>query len=217
MDYSYLLFETVLFFLTVTAAIFAVLNPIGAVPTLMVLTENYTLRERNRVVVKSIIVAGGMIIGFMLIGVYIFTVLGIDISDFKVAGGILLFKVAFDMLQGRTSNTKLTEQEKEEGLEREAVGIVPIGTPLLAGPGSITTAIIYFNNVSSTPVDKLVVFIAILVILFISYAILKFSVPLFSRLGKTGSLIISRIMGLLLASIAIEFITTGLLTIVTTF
>lgn len=209
--------ESALFLLTVSAAIFAVLNPIGAVPTLMVLTENYTLRERNRVVVKSVLVAGGMIIGFMLIGVYIFSVLGIDISDFKVAGGILLFKVAFDMLQGKTSNTKLTEQEKEETLEREAVGIVPIGTPLLAGPGSITTAIIYFNNVSTGPIDKLVVFVAILLVLVISYAILKFSVPLFARFGKTGSLLISRIMGLLLASIAIEFVTSGLLTIVTTF
>lgn len=201
-------------FLSVAAAIFSVVNPIGAVPTLMALTENYTLKERNRVVVKSVLVAGGMILGFMLIGVYIFSVLGINISDFKVAGGILLFKVAFDMLQGRTSSTKLTEQEKEETLEREAVGIVPIGTPLLAGPGSITTAIIYFNDISTGPIDKLIVFLAILLILVVSYAVLKFSVPLFTRLGKTGSLLISRIMGLLLASIAIEFVTTGLLTIV---
>ena len=145
-----------------------------------------------------------MIIGFMLIGVYIFSVLGIDISDFKVA---------FDMLQGRTSNTKLTEQEKEDTIEREAVGIVPIGTPLLAGPGSITTAIIYFNDMSTTPFDKLIVFAGIIAILIFSYLILRFSVPLFTRLGRTGSLLISRIMGLLLASIAVEFVTTGLLTI----
>lgn len=204
---------TAIFFLSAATAIFAVLNPIGAVPTLMILTENYTLRERNRVVVKSVLVAGGMIIGFMLIGVYIFSVLGINISDFKVAGGVLLFKVAFDMLQGKTSNTKLTEQEKEETLEKEAVGIVPIGTPLLAGPGSITASIIYFNDVSTGAMDKLLVFIAIVSILLLTYAILKFSVPLFSKLGKTGSLLISRIMGLLLASIAVEFITSGLLTI----
>ena len=209
--------DPVIFYLSVTAAIFAVLNPIGAVPTLMILTENYTLKERGRVVIKSVMVAGGMIIGFMLIGVYIFSILGIDISDFKVAGGILLFKVAFDMLQGKTSNTKLTQQETEETLEREAVGIVPIGTPLLAGPGSITTAIIYFNNTSTGIADKFVVFISIISVLLISYAVLKFSVPLFARFGKTGSLLISRIMGLLLASIAIEFVTTGLISIVSTF
>lgn len=201
------------FYVSVTAAMFAVLNPIGAVPTLMILTENYTRKERNMVVVKSVLVAGGMVIGFMLIGVYIFSILNINISDFKVAGGILLFKVAFDMLQGKTSNTKLTKQETEETLEREAIGIVPIGTPLLAGPGSITTAIIYFNNTSTTIVGKFVVLISMLTILVLSYAILKYSVPLFSRLGKTGSLLISRIMGLLLASIAVEFVTTGLMAI----
>lgn len=205
------------FYLSVTAAIFAVLNPIGAVPTLMVLTENFTIRERLGVVTKSVLVAGGMIIGFMLIGVYIFSILGIDISDFKVAGGILLFKVAFDMLQGKTSNTKLTQQETQETLEREAIGIVPIGTPLLAGPGSITTAIIYFNNGAVDIPGKIVVFIAIVTVLVISYFVLRYSVPLFSRIGKTGSLLISRIMGLLLASIAIEFITSGLLSIVSSF
>lgn len=204
----------VIFFVSVIAAIFAVLNPIGAVPTLMILTEDFTLAERHRVVLKSVLVAGGMIIGFMLIGVYIFSVLGIDISDFKVAGGILLFKVAFDMLQGKTSNTKLTKQETEETLEREAIGIVPIGTPLLAGPGSITTAIIYFNTISNGLTGKFVVFMAIIAVLVITFAVLRFSVPLFSKLGKTGSLLISRIMGLLLASIAVEFVTSGLIAIV---
>lgn len=204
-------------YFTVTAAIFAVLNPIGVVPTLMTLTEGYSREERARVVTKSVMVAGGMIIGFMLIGVYIFSILGIDISDFKVAGGILLFKVAFDMLQGRTSNTKLTKQEAEETLEREAVGIVPIGTPLLAGPGSITAAMIYFNSSSGGIPGKLVIFCSAITVLVLSFIILKYSLPLFTKLGKTGSLLISRIMGLLLASIAIEFVTTGLLSIVTSY
>lgn len=211
---SFPLTSEIFFYLSVTAAIFAVLNPIGAVPTLMVLTENYTNRERNGVVLKSVLVAGGMIVGFMLIGVYIFSMLNIDISDFKVAGGILLFKVAFDMLQGKTSNTKLTRQETEETLEREAIGIVPIGTPLLAGPGSITAAIIYFNNSTTTISGKFTVFLSVVTVLLLSFAVLKFSVGLFSRIGKTGALLISRIMGLLLASIAIEFVTSGLIFIV---
>lgn len=204
-------------YFTVTAAIFAVLNPIGVVPTLMSLTEGYSRKERGQVVLRSVMVAGGMIIGFMLIGIYIFSILGIDISDFKVAGGVLLFKVAFDMLQGRTSNTKLTKQEAEDTIEREAVGIVPIGTPLLAGPGSITAAMIYFNSKSVGVTDKLVIFASVFTILILSYLILKFSVPLFSKLGKTGSLLISRIMGLLLASIAVEFVTTGILSIIATY
>lgn len=206
--------DPLVFYFSVTTALFAVLNPVGVVPTLMILTESYTRKERNNVVLKSVLVGAGMVIGFMLLGVYIFSILGIDISDFKVAGGILLFKVAFDMLQGKTSNTKLTQQEAEESLEREAVGIVPIGTPLLAGPGSITTAIIYFNNTTTAIQGKTVVFFSVVTALLVSFAILKYSVPLFSKLGKTGSLLVSRIMGLLLASIAIQFVTSGLLAIV---
>lgn len=205
-----------LFFITVTVALFSILNPIGAVPTLVSLTQNYSTTEKNGVIRKSVLVASGMIIGFMLVGVYIFSVLGIDIADFKIAGGILLFKVAFDMLQGRTSNTKLTQVEKEETQEREAIGIVPIGTPLLAGPGTITTAIIYFNSLSVSMTEKGAVFLSIVVVMLLTYYILKFSTRIFDRVGKTGSLIISRIMGLLLAAIAVSFIISGISFIVNT-
>lgn len=211
------LLSPILFYVTVLTTVFAILNPIGAIPTLIALTEGYTLKERLHVVDRSVLVASGMILGFMLVGIYVFLVLGIDISDFKVAGGILLFKVAFDMLQGKTSNTKLTGVEQEESMEKESIGIVPIGTPLLAGPGSITTAIIFFNSKTTIGVDKVMVVLAIVTVMIMSYIILRFSLPLFTRLGKTGSLIISRIMGLLLASIAIEFITTGLMAIISAF
>ena len=211
-----LLLNLIVFYLSIVATVFAILNPIGAVPTLMVLTDGYTAGEKSRVISKSIMVASGMILGFMFVGVYIFLVLGIDISDFKVAGGILLFKVAFDMLQGKISNTKLTPQETQESMDKEAVGIVPIGTPLLAGPGTITTAMIYFNSPQYFISERIAVILAVITVLLISYIILRLSNPLFNRLGKTGSLIISRIMGLLLASIAIEFITSGLFTIIHT-
>ncbi|MCL4307699.1 MAG: MarC family protein [Candidatus Thermoplasmatota archaeon] len=211
-----LLLNIIVFYLSIVATVFAILNPIGAVPTLMVLTDGYTAGEKSRVISKSIMVASGMILGFMFVGVYIFLVLGIDISDFKVAGGILLFKVAFDMLQGKISNTKLTPQETQESMDKEAVGIVPIGTPLLAGPGTITTAMIYFNSPQYFISERIAVILAVITVLLISYIILRLSNPLFNRLGKTGSLIISRIMGLLLASIAIEFITSGLFTIIHT-
>ena len=206
---------SIFFFVTVLVAVFSVLNPIGAIPTLVALTESYPKQERLKVIKKSILVASGMILGFMLVGVYIFSVLGIDITDFKIAGGILLFKVAFDMLQGKTSNTKLTQQEKEEYMDRDAIGIVPIGTPLLAGPGSITTAIIYFNSKSTTIEERFLTIAAIVAVMVMSYLILRYSIGLFDRLGRTGSLLISRIMGLLLASIAVDFIATGIITLAT--
>jgi multiple antibiotic resistance protein len=201
---------SILFFVTVFIAVFSVLNPIGAIPTLMALTENYTQKERNRVVERSITIAGGIVVAFMFIGIYIFSVLGINLSDFEVAGGILLFKVAFDMLQGKTSNTKMTSAEEEDSISREAVGVVPLGMPLLAGPGTITTTMIYFNLTSNGIGDKILVLFAVLLTLFAAFVILRFSTILFKRLGKTGSLVISRIMGLLLAAIGIGFISHGI-------
>lgn len=199
-----------IFLLTVVAAIFALVNPLGAVPTLVSLTDSFSDRERGHVINKAIMVATGMLLGFMFLGEYIFSVLGIDISDFKIAGGILLFKVAFDMIQGKLSTTKLTPLEQQDILEREAVGIVPIGVPLLSGPGSITTAIIYFNSKSNGLLDRLFVIVGIIIVMALAYLILRFSTRILDRLGKTGSLIISRIMGLLLAAIGIDFIVSGI-------
>ena len=192
------------------------LNPIGAIPTLISLTTNYTPEERRKAIERSITVAGGVIIGFMFIGVYIFDVLGISISDFELAGGVLLFKVAFDMLQGKTSNTKLTADEEKESLSKDEIGVVPLGMPLLAGPGTITTTMIYFNLRSTGLEDKIMVFIAVILVILSAFIVLRFSTLLFKRLGRTGSMIISRVMGLLLAAIGVEFMANGIISIIHT-
>ena len=205
-----------LFLVTVYVAVFSVLNPIGAIPTLISLTSNYTPEERRKVIERSITVAGGVIIGFMFIGVYIFDVLGISISDFELAGGVLLFKVAFDMLQGKTSNTKLTADEEKESLSKDEIGVVPLGMPLLAGPGTITTTMIYFNLRSTGLEDKVMVFAAVILVIISAFIVLRFSTLLFNRLGRTGSMIISRVMGLLLAAIGVEFMANGIISIIHT-
>ncbi|MCL4345984.1 MAG: MarC family protein [Candidatus Thermoplasmatota archaeon] len=207
------LLGTLEFFGYVATALFAIMNPVGAVPTTVFLTEDFSVAERVKVIKNSIFMAGGMLFGFILVGVYIFEILGISINDFKIAGGFLLFKVAFDMLQGKTSNTKLTKEESMDYAERDAVGIVPIGTPLLAGPGSITTAIL-LNSRASTVSLKIALVVGMVLVLVLSYVILYFSTTISRKLGKTGTTVISRIMGLLLASIAVELITSGIIAIV---
>ena len=201
------------FFTYSFTALFAIMNPIGAIPTLISLTGDYSMEERHHVIKTSILMAGGMVFGFVVVGLYIFNILGINIDDFKVAGGFLLFKVAFDMLQGKTSNTKLTKSEADEYVERNAIGVTPIGTPLLAGPGSITTAILVNSKATDLSL-KLSMFIGFLLVIVVSYILLMFSIPISKRMGKTGTMVVSRIMGLLLASIAIELITSGIISIV---
>lgn len=206
---------TLEFFGYVVAALFAIMNPVGAVPTTVYLTEDFSVAERMKVIRSSIIMAGGMLFGFVAVGVYVFQILGISINDFKIAGGFLLFKVAFDMLQGKTSNTKLTKEESMDYVERDAVGIVPIGTPLLAGPGSITTAILLNSRADTIPL-KISLIVGIIFVLILSYVILYFATSISRKLGKTGTTVISRIMGLLLASIAVELITSGIIAIAQT-
>jgi multiple antibiotic resistance protein len=200
-----------LLFLTVFVALFAIINPIGAVPILITLTDGYSLKERKEVIRRSVYMASGMLFGFMFLGVYIFDILGISIYDFEIAGGILLFKVGFDMLQGKTSQTKITNAEQQDSADREAIAIAPIGTPLLAGPGSITTAIIYFNGTGIALSSRMVVIAAVILVLILAFIILKYSLPIFQKIGKTGSIVISRIMGLLLTAIAVDLISTGII------
>lgn len=200
-----------LLFITVFVALFAIINPIGAVPILITLTDGYSLKERKEVIRRSVYMASGMLFGFMFLGVYIFDILGISIYDFEIAGGILLFKVGFDMLQGKTSQTKITNAEQQDSADREAIAIAPIGTPLLAGPGSITTTIIYFNGTGIDILSRMVVIAAVILVLILAFIILKYSLRIFQRIGKTGSIVISRIMGLLLTAIAVDLITTGII------
>lgn len=200
----------IIFLVTVISAFFALSNPLAAVPVMAALTDGYSRAERIHVIRKAVSVQVGMFLGFMFLGEYIFTGLDINITDFEIAGGILLFKVAFDMLQGRMSSTKITRAEQDEYVEREAVGIVPLGVPLLAGPGSITTAIIYFNSKSNGLVDRISVIMAVFVLALLSFVILKYSTNIIEKMGRSGSLIISRIMGLLIAAISVSFIITGI-------
>jgi multiple antibiotic resistance protein len=129
---------------------------------------------------------------------------------------VLLFKVAFDMLQGKTSNTKLTADEEKESMSKDEIGVVPLGMPLLAGPGTITTTMIYFNLRSTGLEDKIMVFAAVILVIISAFIVLRSSTLLFKRLGRTGSMIISRVMGLLLAAIGVEFMANGIISIIHT-
>jgi len=174
------------------------------------MTANYTKEEKKKTLKKSILVATLVLFVFGIGGKYIFMIFNINVDVFKIAGGILLFKVAFDMMHGKYTRSRLSESERAEIEEREAVGIVPLGVPLLAGPGAITTVIIYVTEKSATIIDQAMIFVAVVIVMLISYYLLYFSDIFFKYLGKTGNQVISRIMGLILAAMSIEFIVEGI-------
>ncbi len=191
-------------------AIFAIVNPIGNIPFFVTLTQGYSPKEKKDVIIKIIVVAIAVLVIFGLIGNYIFMLFGITIPAFGIAGGILLLTIAFSMLHGQKPRTKLTQQDKEEALAREAVGIVPLGIPMFAGPGAITTIMIYMSRQTGV-FDMFAVFASIFATMAVSFILLTYSDRIFSRMGRMGALAISRIMGLILAAIAIQFIIDGVL------
>jgi multiple antibiotic resistance protein len=196
-----------LFASSVFLAIIAIVNPIGAVSFFTGLTDGCTKEEKRRIAKKAILSATLVLIIFGLIGNYIFLVFKITIPAFRIAGGLLLFRVAFNMLYGVTPGTKITERERQESIEKEMIAVVPMGIPMLAGPGAISTVMLYVSH--QELFETVIVFISILLTMFFTYILLRNANIIFDRLGKVGTMAISRILGLILAAVAIQFIING--------
>ena len=196
---------------TAMASIFAIVDPVGVIPFFSVLTEDMTAAEKRNVISKSCLVATTILGVFAVFGQFIFDAFGFSIPAFEIAGGILLFAVAFEMMHGERPRTKMTESERTETLEREDVGVIPLGIPLLAGPGAITTVMIYMTHPVADPADKMFIFAGILAAVLTTFLLMHYADRIFKRIGRTGTKVVGRIMGLLLAAIAVQFIINGIL------
>jgi multiple antibiotic resistance protein len=202
------------FAVAVIVALFPIVNPIGNVSFFVTLTEGYTRREKRAVIKKVVVVATVVLSMFALIGNIFFEMFSITIPAFRIAGGLLLLTIAFAMLQGRHPKTKVTDKDKEEALAREAVGIVPLGIPMFAGPGAITTVMIYMSEATKEGLDLFLialVFLAIGISMTLAYVMLSYSERIFRRIGRMGALAFSRIMGLVLAAMAVQFLMDGII------
>jgi multiple antibiotic resistance protein len=208
------------FAITAFASIFAIVNPIGNIPFFVTVTEGYTAEERKRVIIMICVVMTVVLVAFGLFGNVIFAIYGITIPMFKIAGGLLLFSVAFSMMRGERSRAKITEDERQEAMYREEIGVVPLGIPLFAGPGAITTVMIYVSYAMDSAEGDVYfnlfsVFLAILLTVVISYITLVYSERIFKRMGRSGAAAFGRIIGLLLAAVAVGFVLNGVFDAVT--
>jgi multiple antibiotic resistance protein len=199
--------------ITIFVSIFAICNPIGLISFFVALTEGYKQEEKIKVIKKIILVATVTLIVFGIIGQYIFTLFSITIPAFRIAGGLLILKIGFDMIQGGRPKAKRTDDEKQEALEREAIGIVPLGIPMFAGPGAISTVMLYVAHSQPTLMENAlqlsIVFASVFLTMGIAYVFLKNANRIFDRIGRMGTLAISRIMGLILTAMAIQFLIAG--------
>jgi multiple antibiotic resistance protein len=197
--------QIVSIFLTV----FIVVDPFGVVPVFIALTGDLPARKRRNTVRKSILIAFAVLCFFIFTGNFILRFLGIQPGSFFIAGGILLFIVSIDLLLGRPGRTKTSGEEHEE--ERDDVSVFPLAIPMLAGPGTITTILLYVSE-DKTPGFILPVLVAsVALALLIAGITMQASSLLLRVLGRTGVSVIERIMGIILTGLSVQFVYDGLL------
>lgn len=196
-------------FLAILVSVFAVVNPLGVIPTFLALTGAYTREERLRVILRACLVGLGLLLLFGLAGQKIFGLFSITIPAFRIAGGILIFKVAFDMLQGERPKSDSNDQEITDALERTNIGITPLGVPLLTGPGAITTVMILVADPKYTVADTMLIYGACVLVFVSAFILLLVGEKLFSFMGRSGLQVFTRVMGLILAALAVQFVING--------
>jgi multiple antibiotic resistance protein len=189
-------------------SLLAIINPLSAAPMYLALTAGYSDRQRRRTLRNAIFTAFTVLVVFAVLGGAIFQLFGITLDAFRIAGGIIFFGIGMDMLQAKRSRGKTTEEEEREGMTRTGVGVTPLGIPMITGPGAITTVMVLMTK-ADTHAQQAMVFAAVIVVMVISFAVLSASPGLVRALGQTGLNVMTRIMGLLVTVIAVQFIVDG--------
>jgi multiple antibiotic resistance protein len=197
------------FLLSTFVAVFVIVDPFAVIPIYIGITERFTDHERHTVCSKATLIASCILIAFALIGTGIFKMFGITLYAFQIAGGILLLLLGIAQLNADRRRVKT--EEESESFERDDVSVFPLATPLLAGPGSISTVVLYASQAQGALQVSLLV-VAIALALALSYALLRFAPRLLNFLGRTGLNLLTRIMGIMLVAIAIQFVINGLKT-----
>lgn len=199
---TYLQFALVTF----TSVLFIV-DPIAIVPTYLVITQGQDTAQRHRTAARACIAAAILMVTFAVAGRGIFGLFGITMPAFRIAGGLILWVVAMDMLHGNRSTQEGTA-EIVEGRAKEDVAITPLAMPMLAGPGAISTVMVLSGQARTTP-QNIAVYGSILLACVIAWATLRVAESVVIHMGQTGIRVMTRIMGLLLAAIAVQFVITG--------
>jgi len=190
------------------SSLLVLINPFGILPIYLTMTQNITKKERTQINKKGLIAAGIILLLFSFIGEFIFSIYGITIEAFKIAGGIIFFRIGLSNLESKISRIKSTPMEEEEALLKDGFAFTPFAIPFIAGPGSISSAMILSNS-ADTLIKKTIFVLSIFLCLLLTYLIFQAAGRVSKALGTIGIRILQRIMGLLLCVIAIQFIIDG--------
>jgi multiple antibiotic resistance protein len=188
------------------------MNPIANIPIFMALTNGQTIAEQRSLARRSTLIAFCVVLFFSIFGHLILKALGITLDAFRIAGGILLFLIAFNLLEGKSSHVHTPRPaEHAEIVTKEDIAVVPLATPILAGPGTITTVITLSGNYDSDLIGTLLVLLAFTFIMLLTFLLFYHAPWLQEHLPQTTINLITRMMGLLLTVIAVQMVSTGML------
>jgi multiple antibiotic resistance protein len=191
------------------ASLFVIANPLGVVPLFMSLTNRQTAKQRIQTARVTATTVTVVLITAVFVGEALLRFFGIRMASFRVGGGILILLMAIAMLQARPSPTDHTPEETEEAAMKGGVAVVPLGIPLVAGPGAISTVIIYADQ-AATWFDTVFLVLTVLFVAGSVWIALRLSDRVRSILGTTGINVVTRLLGLILAAVGVEFIADGL-------
>ena len=189
-------------------AVFFVVDPIGVVPLFVAMTANDPPEKVQRMARRACVTGCALLVFFALFGGLVFKLFGVTLGAFRVAGGLLLLVTSLDMVNARPARTRTSPTETREGVEKEDVAIVPLAIPLLAGPGAIATVMVLMSRGKGV-LTAIPVALSVLLTFGVSYLVLRGAALVQRVLRRTGVAIVERVMGLILAAIAVQFIAEG--------
>lgn len=195
--------------ITAFTTMFIIMDPPGLVPVFIALTQGMSAEQRRTIAVRACIVAGALMILFLFVGEAVLGFIGISMDAFRIAGGILLFLTALDMLFQRRQARRADNAAEGQAEHQDDPSVFPLALPLIVGPGAITTIILLAGNATSAADFGAIagVLMAVLLITFLAFLV----APTIERaLGKTGLNIVTRVLGMLLAALAVQFVLDGL-------
>jgi multiple antibiotic resistance protein len=191
------------------SSIFFLVDPFAALPTFLAVTAGANSQRRRKMAWKASVTALVVLSAFAVAGQYIFKMFGITLPAFEIAGGVILLLIGLDMLEAKRSPTQESHEEAAAAARKEDAGIVPLGIPMLAGPGAITSVMVLVGQVQNQW-QMVAILMSILITAAISYLVLGNSDRVARALGETGVRILVRIMGLLLVALAVQYFVNGM-------
>jgi len=198
------------FAISALLTLFVVVDPVGLTPTFLAITHGLPRAARRSVAVRASLIAGAILIGTALIGDWLFRMLGISLAAFRIAGGLLLFSIAFEMLFG--VRMRREGQAAEQALEEHVrnVAAFPLAIPLLAGPGAITATVLLAGRADGNLILLGVLLAVVVLVAVACFVAFIFAGQIGRLLGMTGNIVLSRLLGVLLAALAVQFVVDGI-------